>query len=190
MRRYRTLFILLGVAALMSILGWLLYSHFFNGPPIKVYTHIPAGEMRHSNTRVGFSFAIPNGLTAEEGKYGSEEVRYVRLRDADKAIVLMLIATPIDTTVATYSLEEARMDAPRATMLEPETIEPIPGVIGIAFSGKNPLWPGMASTERWFRFGGYRYQLATPGDEALLDFVLSTWRWDAMNLPLTAPVGT
>lgn len=190
MKRYRTPLIILASVVLTACLAWLAYSLFFVGPPAKVYTHIPGGEMRHANARAGFSFAIPDGLTAQEGKYGSEEVRYVRLRDESNAIALMLIVTPTEADVSTYSLADSRADAPRVVMAEAAAMEPLPGTEGISFESRNPLWPTATSTEVWFRHAGYRYQLATPNDQALIDFVLRTWRFDVMNLPLTAPVGS
>jgi hypothetical protein len=133
-------------------------------------------EARYVNTKRGFSLGMPEGLLAQEGT-DTNGATDVRLHDAAGTPYLQVLIVPSDGDPAAMTLDAIEKDAPGTKAGNAIGVDVLPGVTGIAFEGENPLWGG-ASSELWFAYRGYRYQLsASLANAQLLAYIWNSWQW-------------
>jgi hypothetical protein len=134
-------------------------------------TQTPGVETSYLNTTLGFSFTLPDGLAAQEGRGGGEPV--VAAYDTAGILRLMVRAAPADGAVTTASVRKAMQGAEMANAAEAS----VAGETGVAFESSDISWSG-ATRELWFAHAGYRYRVTVrDSDAALLELVRGSWQW-------------
>jgi hypothetical protein len=134
-------------------------------------TRTPGVETTYLNTALGFSFALPDGLTTQERTAGGEAV--VAAYDAAGVLRLMVRAAPADGAVTPASVREAMQGAEVKDAAEAQ----VAGDSGVVFESSDISWSG-ATRELWFAHAGHRYRATVRGaDAALLELVRGSWQW-------------
>jgi hypothetical protein len=138
-------------------------------------------EHWYTNKELKFSFRLPDGFMAPEGKTDSPNTHAVVVHDdADNKILVIVLPIESGTKLIKEDIAANLPDVPVSNIREGFV-----GTVirGFSFSSDAEYWGG-ASVNFWFAYNGYLYQISTSdGDVALLEFVMNSWRFDPPTPP-------
>ncbi|MBY0538803.1 hypothetical protein K2P56_00015 [Patescibacteria group bacterium] len=129
------------------------------------------------NERLGFSFRLPDGFKAPDGKVSGSDTHVVELSNGkgnDLHVVVLKIKAGADQTL---SEEAVRANTPEEALSNFRSGVLPDGTSGFVFETDSEKWNG-AGVAFWFSKGGYLFTLSTAKkDMELLDMVMETWNF-------------
>lgn len=137
------------------------------------------------NEKLGFSFRLPDGFSAPDGKVAGADTHVVELSNG-KGNDLHVVALKIKEGADQVLTEKAiRANAPEE-VLSGFTSGMLPdGTAGYVFETNAEKWAG-EGLAFWFTKDGYLFTLSTAKkDEELLDLVMKTWNF---GRPVAPPI--
>lgn len=129
------------------------------------------------NEKLGFSFRLPDGFTAPDGKLQGSETHVVHLsngKGSELSVVARKITVGADTPLSVEIIRSQAVDENLSNFSEGILPD---GTSGFMFESDSEEWGG-ATIAFWFIKKGYLFTLTTAKRDAeLLDLVMKTWNF-------------